>query len=65
MLTKKAFDKCDHGVIVHKVCTKEIIGKLGCWVHNFLRSLIVRGNDMQRIASIVKRSGPQASSLLP
>lgn len=32
----KAFDKCDHGVILHKLKQFGISGKLGIWLHSFL-----------------------------
>ena len=32
----KAFDKCDHGVIMHKLRSYGITGKLGLWIYNFL-----------------------------
>ena len=32
----KAFDKCDHGVILHKLRHFGITGKLGIWLHSFL-----------------------------
>ena len=32
----KAFDKCDHGVIAHKLRAFGIGGKVGIWIHQFL-----------------------------
>ena len=32
----KAFDKCDHGIILHKLKRFGISGKLGIWLHNFI-----------------------------
>ena len=32
----KAFDKCDHGVLLHKIKRLKIKGKLGRWIKNFL-----------------------------
>ncbi|XP_076038451.1 uncharacterized protein LOC143023736 [Oratosquilla oratoria] len=32
----KAFDKVDHGVLLHKAMDLGITGKLGIWLHNFL-----------------------------
>ena len=32
----KAFDKCDHGVTLHKLKSLGICGKLGVWIHAFL-----------------------------
>ena len=34
----KAFDKCDHGILLHKLKRMKINGKLGRWVQNFLKS---------------------------
>merc|ERR1711963_635569 len=33
----KAFDKCDHGILLHKIKKLKIKGKLGCWIQNFLK----------------------------
>jgi hypothetical protein len=45
----KAFDKCDHGVIAHKLVNVGIVGKLGIWIFNFLsgrtQSVLVDGMD--------------------
>ena len=32
----KAFDKCDIGIMMHKLKTLRIGGKLGKWIFNFL-----------------------------
>ena len=32
----KAFDKVDHGVLLHKIKMLGITGKLGVWVYHFL-----------------------------
>ena len=32
----KAFDKCDHGILLHKIKKLGIKGKLGKWLQNFL-----------------------------
>ena len=32
----KAFDKVDHGILLHKVKALSITGKLGVWIHAFL-----------------------------
>ena len=32
----KAFDKCDLGILMHKLKVLGIKGKLGIWLHNFL-----------------------------
>ena len=34
----KAFDKCDHGILLHKIRKLNIKGKLGCWLQNFLKN---------------------------
>ena len=33
----KAFDKVDHGVLLHKICDLGIHGKMGVWIAKFLR----------------------------
>ena len=33
----KAFDKCDHGILLHKIRKLKIKGKLGRWIQNFLK----------------------------
>ena len=33
----KAFDKCDHGILLHKIKKLGIKGKLGKWLQNFLK----------------------------
>ena len=35
----KAFDKVDHGILLHKVKEPGITGKLGQWFYHFLKSL--------------------------
>ena len=32
----KAFDKADHGVLLHKIKTLGITGRLGVWLYHFL-----------------------------
>ena len=32
----KAFDKVDHGVLLHKIKTLGIIGRIGVWLYHFL-----------------------------
>ncbi len=32
----KAFDKVDHGILLHKLRAMGIKGKLGVWIHSFL-----------------------------
>ena len=34
----KAFDKCDHGIILHKLKAFGVGGKVGLWVANFLKN---------------------------
>lgn len=42
----KAFDKVDHGILLHKVKFLDIRGKLGIWLHAFLTGRVqsVEGN---------------------
>ena len=63
----KAFDKCDHGVIAHKLKKNGITGKLGRWIHNFLinRNQAVVVNHTKSSNSIVKSSVPQGTVLAP
>ena len=64
---KKAFDKVDHGILVHKLKKIGIKGKLGRWIHNFLldrmQQVLVRGKKSQKFSLV---SGvPQGSVLGP
>ncbi|KAK8722780.1 hypothetical protein OTU49_012036 [Cherax quadricarinatus] len=63
----KAFDKCDHGVIAHKIRAKGITGKVGRWIFNFLtnRTQRVVVNRVKSEAAIVKSSVPQGTVLAP
>ena len=63
----KAFDKCDHGVIAHKLKKLGIVGKIGRWIHNFLtnRSQVVVVNHTKSSNSTVKSSVPQGTVLAP
>ncbi len=63
----KAFDKCDHGVIAHKLKKTGISGKLGRWIHTFLtnRSQTVVVNHTKSEHSTVKSSVPQGTVLAP
>ena len=63
----KAFDKCDHGIIAHKLRDAGIIGKLGLWLYNFLdgrkQKVVVQGVSSQE--SQVLSSVPQGTVLAP
>ena len=63
----KAFDKCDHGIIAHKLKAKGVSGKLGRWIYNFLinrrQSIVV--NKVRSEHSNVKSSVPQGTVLAP
>ena len=37
----KAFDKVDHGFLLHKLRDKGIAGNLGIWFHSFLSLLLL------------------------
>ncbi len=56
----KAFNKCDHGVNAHKICTKGITGKVGRWRFNFLmnRTQCVIINKVKSRSSTKKLSLP-------
>ena len=47
----KAFDKVDHSILLHKIKSMEITGKLGLWLHNFLpgrtQSVTVNGHKCE------------------
>ncbi|KAK3879685.1 hypothetical protein Pcinc_015766 [Petrolisthes cinctipes] len=38
----KAFDKVDHGIVMHKLSSMGIKGKLGKWIHSFLHGRFQR-----------------------
>ena len=63
----KAFDKCDHGVIAHKIKKIGITGKLGRWIHIFLTNRIqaVVVNQTKSSNSTVISSVPQGTVLAP
>jgi exonuclease III len=64
---EKAFDKVDHGILLHKVRDLGIIGKLGRWLYNFLtgrkQKVSVRGYLSEE--SEVVSGVPQGSVLGP
>ena len=33
----KAFDKVDHGILLHKIKSQGVKGKMGRWIQNFLK----------------------------
>jgi hypothetical protein len=63
----KAFDKCDHGIIAHKLKQVGITGKLGRWIYNFLKNrkqkVIVNGTPSSE--TNVPSSVPQGTVLAP
>ena len=63
----KAFDKVDHGVLLHKLKSLGITGKLGLWLHSFLvgRSQSVAVDGEKSIGAIVLSGVPQGSVLGP
>ena len=44
----KAFDKCDYGILLKKIKALGIKGRLGRWIHSFLKNrkqqVVVRGH---------------------
>ena len=63
----KAFDKVDHGILLHKVKQQGISGHIGRWIHNFLtnRSQIVTIQGQWSAPSTVLSGVPQGSVLGP
>ena len=63
----KAFDKVDHGILLHKAKDLGIIGKLGIWLHGFLtdRTQMVAANGTLSCVSKVISGVPQGSVLGP
>ncbi len=64
---EKAFDKVDHGVLLHKIRDLGITGTLGKWIHSFLTNrtqfVAVKGATSQ--ATEVVSGVPQGSVLGP
>ena len=63
----KAFDKCDHGIIFHKLKSLGIRGKVGRWLYSFLtgRFLQVLVNGRKSTKSKLLSGVPQVSVLGP
>ncbi len=63
----KAFDKVDHGILLHKIKSIGIMGKLGVWLHQFLtgrdQSVAVDGHMSEKME--VASGVPQGSVLGP
>ena len=63
----KAFDKVDHGILLHKINDIGIKGKLGEWIHNFLtnrkQKVMINGTFSRK--SNVRSGVPQGSVLGP
>ena len=63
----KASDKYDHGILLHKIKTLGIKGKLGRWIYSFLterfQEVLVKGRKSTR--SHLKSGVPQGSVLGP
>ena len=63
----KAFDKCDHGILLHKIKKLNIKGKLGRWLQNFLedRKQAVIVDRVKSTWSEIISGIPQGSVLGP
>lgn len=63
----KAFDKVDHGILLHKMRSLGISGKLGVWLHTFLtgREQRVAVDGAVSRSSAVSSGVPQGSVLGP
>lgn len=63
----KAFDKVDHGMICHKLRDLGIVGKLGEWLHDFLkdRSQVVVANGATSNDTQIVSGVPQGTVLGP
>ena len=63
----KAFDKCDYGILLKKLKTLGVKGRIGRWIHSFLsgrkQQVIVRRNKSG--TSSVISGVPQGSVLGP
>ena len=63
----KAFDKCDHGILLHKIKRLKIKGRLGRWLQNFLteRQQVILVNKVKSKYSSLVSGIPQGSVLGP
>ena len=63
----KAFDKCDHGILLHKMKRLKIKGKLGRWIKSFLteRQQVILVNKVKSKFSKLVSGIPQGSVLGP
>ena len=63
----KAFDKVDHGLLLHKLKRMGVKGKLGRWIQTFLkgRTNEVLVGDVKSLIFLLKSGIPQGSVLGP
>ncbi|XP_076033087.1 uncharacterized protein LOC143020541 [Oratosquilla oratoria] len=63
----KAFDKVDHGILLHKLQNHGIMGSLGRWLHSFLTGRTQQVSVQGKLSepSRVKSGVPQGSVLGP
>ena len=46
----KAFDKVDHGIVLHKLRHVGITGNLGVWLHQFLSDMTILSECLVELA---------------
>lgn len=59
----KAFDKVDHGILLHKLQNLGITGKIGVWISSFItkRTQFIAANTAKSTETNVRSGVPQGS----